>query len=122
MAQFDINTEYERIFGISNRPTLYESEDKEYKQMRQQIIETAQPLYSFSNLPFEDIYNNHDNDCLDNPLDDIEAIPPKTYNDHQSCYHVVAGIRNYTVNLLMGILSCLSGKLPQNLSVEIKTL
>jgi hypothetical protein len=31
MTQFDINTEYEQIFGISNYPTLYESEDEEYK-------------------------------------------------------------------------------------------
>ena len=91
------------------------------KQLRQQIIETATPSYSFSSLPFEDIYNIHENDCLDNSSDDIKAIPKITYNDHLSCYHVVAGIRNYTVNLLMGILSCVSGKLTHNLSVEIKT-
>lgn len=84
MAQFDINTEYERIFGISNYPTLYESEDKDYEQLRQQIIETAPPSYSFSNLPFEDIYNISDNDCLFTSLDDIEAIPQKTYNDYLS--------------------------------------
>ena len=121
MTQFDINTEYEQIFGISNYPTLYESEDEEYKQLRQQIIETAMPSYSFSSLPFEGIYNIRENDCLDTSSDDIESIPQITYNDHLSCYHVVAGIRNYTVNLLMGILSCLSGKLTHNLSVEIKT-
>ncbi len=118
MTQFDINAEYERIFGTSDYPTLYESE--EYDQLRRQIIKTAPSAYAFSKLPFEDIYEIHDNECLDNALD-INTISPEAYNNHLSCHNVVAGIRNYTVNLLMGILSRLSGKLPQNISVEIKT-
>lgn len=121
MTQFDINTEYEQIFGISNYPTLYESEDEEYKTTASTDYRDSHAIIFILKPTIEDIYNIHENDCLDNSSDDIKAIPKITYNDHLSCYHVVAGIRNYTVNLLMGILSCVSGKLTHNLSVEIKT-
>ena len=45
MQQSDVNTEYERIFGKSHYPTLYEAQDEEYNQLRQQIIEIAPLSY-----------------------------------------------------------------------------
>jgi len=120
MGQQDLNAEYERIFGVVHYPTLYESEDEDYMQLRQQIIGIAPVLYSSLKLPFEDIYNSRDNDHLGKSWD-IGTSPQISYNNHPPYCHVVTSVRNHVNNLLTGILSRLSANLPKILSVEIKT-
>lgn len=107
MEQFDINAEYERIFGTFKYPTLYASQDEEYIKLRRQIVGAVPISYVYSKLPFEDIYNTYDNDYVCNSLN-VDIVQQTSYNDHLSCYNVITGIRNYTVNILMGILSSLS--------------
>lgn len=120
MEQFDINIEYERVFGISNYPTLYDAQDEEYKGLRTQIIWTGPVPYLSSKLPFEDIYSMGENSCINKSLD-VNITQKLTLNDDLSCYSVVAGIRNHTVDLLLGILSSLGAELLKNNSVEIIT-
>lgn len=119
MQTYDVNTEYERIFGTSNYPTLYELQDKEYLQLRQQIIGTAPLSYLSSKLPFEDIYDAVENEELMSRSLEVCTDSQLVCTDELSCYNVVIGLRNYVVDLLTGILSSLSSHSPKNLSVEI---
>ena len=108
MEQFDINTEYERIFGTSDYPTLYDSQDEEYIQLRRQIVGTVYVSYLSSKLPFENICDRCDNSYLPNSICGETVVQIPTNNHLSYCYDVVRNIRNHTVDLLMGILSSIS--------------
>ncbi len=52
---FDVNAEYEKIFGKESRDNLFSFDDEEYQILRQSIIETKR-IFNFKNsLPFEGI-------------------------------------------------------------------
>lgn len=50
-----INEEYEKIFGVTQRPTLFSNDDIEYNALRQEIINSPTLKISKKNLPFEGI-------------------------------------------------------------------
>ena len=50
---FDVNEEYEKIFGRESRETLFSLDDEEYQALRQSIIE-AKRIYDFKRLPLFD--------------------------------------------------------------------
>ena len=37
--EFDINEEYEKIFGVETRETLFSADDEEYNALRQEILD-----------------------------------------------------------------------------------
>ena len=49
-----IDAEYERIFGVSSYPNLYDSNDEEYNRLRQEIITALRVRYNPKCLPFDD--------------------------------------------------------------------
>lgn len=51
----DIKEEFESIFGVTVRPSLFDADDAEYQQLRQQIINSPKELYSTDSLPFEGV-------------------------------------------------------------------
>lgn len=51
----DIKEEFESIFGVTIRPSLFDADDAEYQQLRQQIINAPKELYQSGALPFEGI-------------------------------------------------------------------
>lgn len=107
MEQFNIDTEYERIYGTSCYPTLYNLQNEEYIQFRRQIIGAVSVPYLSSKLPFEDICDTCDNSNIPKSTCG-EAIKQISTCDHLShCCNVMTDIRNHAVNLLMGILSSL---------------
>lgn len=55
MEGFDINAEYERIFGVKHRASLFDG-DEQYAHLRQEIIDAPTPEFKKKgNLPFERI-------------------------------------------------------------------
>lgn len=51
----DIKEEFESIFGVTVRPNLFDADDAEYQQLRQQIINSPKELYAVDSLPFEGV-------------------------------------------------------------------
>ena len=51
----DIKEEFESIFGVSIRPSLFDADDTEYKQLRQQIIDAPKELYKSETFPFDGV-------------------------------------------------------------------
>lgn len=54
MDGIDINAEYERIFGVEHRASLFDG-DEQYAQLRQEIMEAPIPEFKKGILPFERI-------------------------------------------------------------------
>lgn len=56
MSEFgDINREYERVFGVTKRPNLYDENDAEYLALRQEILGTSKLPVDNEHLPFEEV-------------------------------------------------------------------
>lgn len=51
----DIKEEFESIFGVTVRPSLYDADDAEYQQFRQQIVNSPKELYQLGSLPFDGV-------------------------------------------------------------------
>lgn len=52
---FDINEEYERIFGKETRENIFSPDDEDYKSLRQFIIDSKREFNFKKSLPFEGI-------------------------------------------------------------------
>lgn len=53
--EFDINEEYEKIFGKERRENLFSLDDEEYRTIRQSIIDSQRMFNTRNKLPFEGI-------------------------------------------------------------------
>lgn len=53
--EFDINEEYEKIFGVETRETLFSADDEEYNALRQEILDAKREFNPKKSLPFEGI-------------------------------------------------------------------
>lgn len=51
----DIKEESESIFGVTIRPSLFDADDAEYQQLRQQIIDAPKESYHPGCLPFDGV-------------------------------------------------------------------
>lgn len=65
-----IDAEYERIFGVSSYPNLYDSNDEEYNRLRQEIITAPRVRYNPKCLPCDD--NNKSFKVNQKPETDIQ--------------------------------------------------
>lgn len=52
---FDINKEYERVFGKETRKNIFSPDDEDYKSLRQFIIDSKREFNFNKSLPFEGI-------------------------------------------------------------------
>lgn len=50
-----IKEEFENIFGVNVRPNLFDADDVEYQQLRQQIINSPKEITVADSLPFEGV-------------------------------------------------------------------
>lgn len=53
--EFDINEEYEKIFGVEARESLFSADDEEYNALRQEILDAKREFNPKKSLPFEGI-------------------------------------------------------------------
>lgn len=104
MEQQDLNAEYERIFGVVHYPTLFETDDSAYSELRKEIIDTPRLFTSTSKLPFESICDFSIEQEIDCQRDYLEQKHCNT-----DIYDVVVGIRNHTTAIITSILSVLGG-------------
>ncbi len=62
----EVDEEYESVFGITLRPTLYAPDDAEYLSLRQEILDAPNECINKHGLPFEGIkLCPHDSCCED---------------------------------------------------------
>jgi len=54
-VEFDINKEYEKIFGIKTRENLFNADDEEYNALRQSILDAKREFNPSKKLPFDGI-------------------------------------------------------------------
>lgn len=52
---FDVNEEYQKIFGVETRETLFSADDEKYTALRQKILDTKREFKPKKSLPFEGI-------------------------------------------------------------------
>ncbi len=55
VEEFDVNKEYEKIFGTETRENLFGLDDEEYQNLRQSIIESKRLYNLKKSLPFEGV-------------------------------------------------------------------
>lgn len=53
---YNVNAEYERVFGKRNRRTLFASDDEDYLALRWEIIHARRSQLMSDKLPFEEVY------------------------------------------------------------------
>lgn len=55
MIDYDIHKEYEKVFGVSTRETLFKADDEEYLRFRQSILAEKREVYLKKSLPFDGV-------------------------------------------------------------------
>lgn len=89
IGNLDINKEYEKIFGVETRESLYRADDMEYVAFRQSILESKRESDLKKSLPFEGVkilsYEDYKRDEIvrETEKKGIRIFYIKRYDEHK---------------------------------------